>query len=812
MDALLQDIGYAFRGLRRSPGLTATILVTLSLGIGVNAAMFTVLDRVLLQAPPGVVDPSRVRRVVAPWFSPRNHYDYISDQFSLTDYETFNEILKDAGRAEGYDLETDKRVGVQQEQRAVSFAMPGLFPLLGVRAYRGRLFSSTENEYGAPARVVVLGYDYWRHEFAGDDHAIGQTLLVDTTRYRIIGVMPPRFVGLDLSGVDVWAPFAARSAGYEGSWWSGDGKTGFQIMNLVIRLRQGDVEAVEARLYQQMRRNYDRPESMAGPTRVMLAPILQARGPIGLGARDDRGVTLMIRLAVAAGLILVVATSNVASLLLMRALRRRREIAVRVALGISPSRLGRQVLIESMVLGVAAATVAILIAFWSGGVLRARLLSGIRWPATVVDTRVVVLATTLALLAACVAALAPLSFAHRADLIAALKSGSSESGRPRARFRIALLVTQTALSVVMVASAGAFLQTLRHAIDLDMGFDANRLITFQWFRVDPATLAATVNQIRALPDVERVALANNPAVLGGQQVSVRLPGGDSIPWRAGPQLMIADTGFARTIGMHLVAGRLFSHGDDNGETVLINETMAKRFWHGESPIGRCVQLLIGQAPACRTIVGVVADTRWDLSAKPVLVMYSTRDLPTLPCGCSSLFIRTRSRATAAAIAEVRKLLEGRGGEVDYPPTPRTVLDRIEPQIRPWRVAATMFLVFAIVSLTAASAGIYGLVGYEVTQRTHEFGVRLTLGATAHDILSLVLGSALRITAAGVMIGLAIAALFGRSIQALLFETSPYDVTMLGATVIVLGVAAVLASLGPAVRAARVDPAISLRAE
>jgi putative ABC transport system permease protein len=806
LDSLRQDVVYAFRGLRRSPGLTATILLAFALGIGVNAAMFTVVDRVFFQAPPGVADPSAVRRLIS--FSRGfGNVEFASDRFTTADIEHLRATVTGVAEIEGYHP-SDNLIDNDARKHPVAYATTGFFHLTGTHPYRGRFFSPEENRYGDPRNVAVLNYDYWRRAFSADSAILGRTMRIDTTLFTIIGVAPSGFEGMDLDVVDVWVPLASLPAGGEGGWWNGN----FGLVRLFVRLGpSGDGRTIESRLNAQ----YPRDRIFAdrdSTARLEAAPILQARSAVGLGRQDERNLALVIRLAAVGFVVLIIAVNNVASLLLMRALRRRREIAIRVALGVSRRRLSGQLLVESVMLGLVGGAVALLIAFWTGGVLRTLLVSDVHWSNTLIDRRAVAFTMLVAVIAGLAAGLAPATIALRRDIIAALKAGSSESGRPRSFVRIALLVTQTALCMLMLTSAGVFLQSLRRANRFDSGFDADHLITFAIYGPEKHVMDDALVRIRALPSVASASLSSG--LLHGGSTVVHFANGDSTPMMLSPMLGYADTSFAGTVGLRLLAGRLFSPADTKTSepVAMINKAMANEYWPNRDPVGDCIRLGPPSFP-CKRIVGVVGTLRWYLASAPQAAFYVPATQSIYEQCCVSVSVRTRSRATAATIGAIRPLVSNLPGQnPENLPNPRLVLDQLEPQYRPWRIAAAMFLLFGILALAAAGAGIYGLVGFDVTQRTHEFGVRITLGATSGNILGLVLGSGLRVVVIGLVAGISSALIAGRVLSSLLFNTSPYDPVVLVATALTLSVVALLASLVPAWRATRVQPVIALRAD
>ncbi|MGH7618938.1 MAG: ABC transporter permease, partial [Gemmatimonadaceae bacterium] len=765
IDSLRQDVIFAVRGLRRSPGLSATILLMYALGLGVNAALFTVMDRVFFQAPPGVADPGSVRRLVQ-FSRGQGNVEYPSDNFTTKDATELRAAAAGAAEIEGYDAVPGRTIAHDPHLRIVAYATQGFFRFAGVRPYRGRFFAADENRIGDPRNLAVLSYDYWRRGLGADPAVIGRTVRVDTALYTIIGVAPQRFEGMDLDAIDLWAPLAALPPGLEGSPLNGD----FDILQLFARISTAaDQGALRSRLNVPYRRNRSFVLERDSTIRLELEPLLQARSAIKLGSRNDRNLAVLIRLGGVALVVLLVAVINVASLLLMRAVHRRREISIRVALGISRSRLAAQLAVESVALALLGSAVALWIAWLTGSVLRTVLLADIHWTASVIDERVVAFTMIAALVAGAAAGLAPMSVALRRNVMAALKSGAADAGRAKSTGRAALLVTQTALCLLMLAAAGAFVESLRRATTLDLGFDADHLITFQLFRIDPDVATAAIDRVRVLPGVASVSRSDMDIRGDGTLAGVRLSTGDSNPVLSSPAGGFVDIAFLAATGIRVIAGRFFNQSDALGSepVAVINETMANAYWPQRRPIGDCFEVS-AMSSACRRIVGVVSAVRWDLTGTPAKTYYMPEAQAPPPFRRPTMIaVRTRERASAAAAAQIRAIVEKLpGANREYPPAPRLVSERLEPQLRPWRIAALSFLVCGVLALVAAGGGIYGLVGYDVAERTHEFGVRLTLGATAASILQLVVQSGLRIIAIGLMIGTAVAVVAGRLIQSL----------------------------------------------
>ena len=797
LDRIRQDVVYAVRGLRRSPGLTATIIAIFALGIGVNSALFTVVDHVYFQAPPGLVDPGAVHRIVKRTVSFFN-IELVSEGFEIRDLQPMRAAVCGLADIEGYEPATDVPIGDDGgEKRTVGYATTGFFAFSGVRPFRGRFFAPEENVEGGGARVAILGYSYWRSRLGSDTAVIGRRLIIDSALYVVIGVMQPHFEGLDLDAVDIWAPRGSRPPGMEGLWTNTEA---------FVRLHAGaDARFVRARLQTQYQAGHPG-QAWGGPGRLDLVNVLEARSSVWRGWSDERDLALLRRLVGVALLVLVIAVSNVASLLLMRSLRRQREMAVRVALGVSAVRLIRLLVIESVLLAAVGGVAAFLLATWTGGALRAVLISDVRWSSTVVDGRMIAWTALIALGAGVLAGLAPATIVLRRDIIQTLKAGSAESGRPRSALRIGLLVTQTALCMMMLASAGVFLQSLRNAGNSNRGFDADRLIEFGFGgRVNEGVV---IQRLRMLPFVESATQAL--PLRGGGVTQVVFASGDTTPFAFAPDVPAVDPAFMKTTGLRLLAGRFFDKVDVQGAepVAVVNRTFAERYWKGGNPIGDCIRRIYEKR--CQRIVGVVGDVRWLLTVPPREAVYTPMAQSR---GVSSFFIvRVHGPATPVMVAELRQILAPLSANRGFWADPRLVADELEPQMRPWRIAAAMFLLFGVLALAAAGAGIYGLVGYDVTQRTHEFGVRIALGASARSILQLVLGSGLRVVALGLVVGLAAAFALGRVIASLLFETSPLDPLVLAVTAVVLSLAALAASFVPAWRATRIDPVVALRAD
>src|SRR5581483_2672410 len=515
----------------------------------------------------------------------------------------------------------------------------------------------------------------------------------------------------------------------------------------------------------------DDPKIEAG-SRIIAGPLLASHGPTltfmnRIMRMSDRYVLLLTRLAAVGLIVLVIASANVASLLLMRAIRRRREIAIRVALGASRWRVIAQLMTESLVLAVAAGSVALLVALWTGSILRTQLSSGLRWTHTVVDVRLVAFAGVLTVVSGVAAGLAPAWFAFRTDVHSSLKSGSGGT-IAGSRLHVGLLVAQAALCMALVACGGAFLQTLRRAGDADRGFDAARTIQVAvpaYYANSEAAINDIATRLRAEAGVE--AEGRSYTTLGGLGILTKVgpSATDTIgSGPNGPSLEFIEPDYMRAASYHLLVGRLLTAEDNHAPVAVINEGLAKALFTDGKAIGSCVHVREPDSP-CRVVIGIVRDVRWDVTAPaayrvyvPLTQAWTTPPRALIP---NYLLVRMGATVTHSDLTRVRDiiipLLPSRYADFDLD----RIADLLEPQLRPWQVAAMLFLLMGVLGLGAAAAGIYGLVAYDVTQRSREIGVRIALGATGISIIQLVVSSGLRVIILGAALGTVAAVLAGQ---------------------------------------------------
>ncbi len=516
-------------------------------------------------------------------------------------------------------------------------------------------------------------------------------------------------------------------------------------------------------------------------------------------------------------IVLLIACANVANLLLARALKRRREIAVRVALGVSRGRLFMQLITESLLLSALGGVLGLAIAQWGGAAMQRVLLPDNGAPNAFTDPRVLVVALALAVMAGLLTGLAPILQMRREDVASALKAGAREGTVSRSRLRTGLLVGQAALSVVLLVGAGLFLRSLVNVQRLRLGYDANRLmwveLNLRGAKIDSAQKVQLRDQLEqraaTMPGVEHATRALTTPFWSTWELGLFVDGIDSVSKLGDFTLQAASPSFFSTMGTRIVRGRGITAEDRFGapRVIVLSEAMATKLWPGQDPMGRCVRVNADTMP-CSTVVGVAEDVRRSSIGEIDLHYYLP--IAQFATDQGGLFIRTQGNASEHTQAVRRALQALMPGSSYVTATPMSTV--IAPEIRSWRIGAIMFAVFGALALVLAAIGLYSVIAYNVTQRTHEMGVRVALGARANDVIRLIVRDGLRVVVPGVALGAAIALLAGRWVAPLLFNVSPTDPPVIVAVIATLLVVAVAASWLPALRAARVDPNEALRAD
>jgi len=829
--ALGQDLRYALRGLRLKPGFTVGVVLTLGLGIGANATMFGVVDRLLFRPPAYMRDVGRVHWV---HFATQNRG--IERSFPGASYARFRDMQRLSRDFEvvaatlGWPLAVG--TGENTTEVVVQAVSADFWRLFDMRPALGRFFAASEDTVAEPARVAVLGYGYWQSRFGGSHGVLGQRLRIGRNDYAIVGVAPRGYHAAGLRVPAITIPLTAMLAGELPSIF-GDATArsrtlayGTDVASVIVRRRAAaGPQRASSDLSQAFLRSYERQRAVqpwmvpaaAAKPHVVIAPVQWARGPLR-GSADNVAIWLF---GVAA-IVLVVTCANVANLLLARAFGRRREIAVRLALGIGRGRLLTQLLIESVVLALLGGVAGMVLAHWGGGVLRATLLPSVAWTSALADTRVLLSSAAVALLVGIVTGLAPAIRAARIDLSASLKGGVREGTYHRSRWRTAMLVLQAALSVVLLVGAGLFVRSLLRVQAVPMGFDPDRLfyVATELRGVSLPEAQQRLLQRRlleraqSLPGVERAArvVADPFGFLWSMDLFV--DGIDSVPrlGRFDAQGVSAD--YFATVRTRIVRGRGIEARDVPGapRVTVVSQSMARRLWPSRDALGQCIRLEARTSP-CTTVVGIAEDMRAEgPSAEASLLYYlSIEQYEGSNSGLTGgLLVRTRGDVAAAADNVRRALQELMPGATYVTATP--LAEVLATYRRSWALGATMFTVFGVLALLVASVGLYSVVSYGVAQRSQELAVRSALGAQARDIVGMVVSEGLRTVLVATGLGLAAVWLAGRWVGPLLFQTSPRDPVIYGGVAVLLLVVVLVASAIPAVRASRVDPIAALRAE
>ena len=813
IESTRQDAAFAARQLRRSPTFAITAIVTLALGIGANASMFGVVDRLLLQPPAQVVDPARVVTAAVEVGHARNVQARLSYPI-YRDLKRATAAFSDVGAFDNAGLPVGE--GASATIIPVVKATAGYFRTLGVRPALGRFFTDDESERDPGAQVIVLGNAYWRQQYAADPAIIGKVIPVGGESFRVIGVAPAGFVGLDLADVSAWIPMTVGSPPAFSHWQQ---NRQWYTLNIVARLRPGvgpDAAVAAGTAALEVGEEEDGLSASEIRERYERLRLTSSLPRDARGSRPEGQVAVLV--AAVSLLVLIIACANVANLQLARAIQRRREVAIRIALGVSRGRLLRQLALDGMIITMLGAAAALMIVAWSGPLVLRILLPGDSAQASAVNWRVLAFTSVVAIVTGVATGLIPALQATRAELSDTLRAGGrgSQGGTSRARFT--LIAVQAAFTVVLLIGTVLFVRSLQRIESVPLGLDAGHVLQVRLstggVQYPVAELTRDYERLQraaeALPEVSAAALANAAPFGATTSVEVTLPGRDSAAVR-GPYFYAVGSSFFQTVGTPMIAGRSFVVSDRSGSppVAIVNQTAAKRWWPGANPIGKCAHVG-GDSMPCAEIVGVVANSRRQrIVEDESAIIYTPMGQGPSWATPNALLIRTRRPAremSKAVVAELRATVTGVpafGG--------RALSDVLDPQMHSWRLGATMFASFALLAIVLAAVGIYGVMAYDVSARTTEIGVRMALGARSGDIRRLVVLRAARVVTIGALGGFVIAVVAGPRVGGLLFRTSPYEPAAFVITVLVLATVSLGATLIPAMRAAGVPPSESLRA-
>lgn len=813
MSSFLKDLTFALRLLRKKPLFTAIVVGTLALGIGLNSAVFSAIEALLLRPLPGVRAPNELVQLYRTW---PGDVKYGSN--SIPHFRDVRERTADvfSGAAAWTFSAVSLATGDRAERVMGQIVSANFFHVLGVGATKGRVFGAEEEVGDLAHPVAVLSHSAWRTRFGGDEGIVGRSVILNGSPYTIIGVAPEDFRGaMPVLAPELWVPLVQLAHVRPGSATSVQNR-GSNFMNVVARRAPGiSVEQARARM-----------EALASELLADFPDAYKDTG-INLVPQDEAGIHPMFRSAqvgmsgvimAVVVLLLLIACVNVANLFLARAQDRWREMAVRLSIGARRAVLVRQLLTESLVFALLSGGAGLLVAWWAIGVANRIQLpvdGNITWDLQLsVPVLLFTLGVTIA--TALVFGLVPALQATRPALLPSLK-GEAPAGGSRSRLSRALVVTQMALSLVLLVCAGLFLRNLTAATSVEKGFDSDNLLLAS---MDPglqgytraqseAFYARLTERLRQTPGVRAVGLADEvPLNLSSSDRRVEIPGYTPQP-NEGMSIfytMVSD-GYFEAMGIPIAEGRPIEARDDSASApvIVVNQRFAERFWPGASPLGKVVRT----AGRERTVVGVVPTGKYRrMGEDPTAYMY----LPQSQVWTSGMVIHVRAAGDPTAMIPVLRT-EVAALDPNLPLSDvRTMTAHLGTALLPARLAGTVLGIFGILGLTLAAVGMYGVMSYAVAQRTREIGIRMAIGAGQAKVLGLVMRQGLALVAIGGLIGIAGAGVAARLVRSVLYGENAFDpVTFVGVPVVLLAVAA-LAIWVPARRATKVDPVLALRAD
>jgi predicted permease len=823
MSTLIQDIRYSIRSLLRQPGFTCVALLTLALGIGVNSAIFSIVNAYLFKPFPArdpnqlTVIATRDKTIEVPYEMSYPNYEEIRDRSDV-----FADLIAYQSGVANLSLDG------QAERIWVEAVTGNYFSMLGVEAAVGRTFTPEEGRLAGAHPVAVLSHGYWQRRFGGDPSAVGKAIKLNSIPFTIIGVAPQSFTGTEnVLAMELYIPLGMDEQMYPSSkgWLKKRDDTGIRVM---ARLKPGvsleQAQAAVTLVAGQLEQEYPQTNKGVG---FLVAWERNARPIISIAENVPRIAAVFMALV---GLVLLIACANVANLMLAHATTREKELAIRAAMGASRGRLIRLLLTEGVAVALAGGGMGLLLALWGVDWLASIRLSTdipIRFDLSP-DWRVFAFALLAAVLTGVLSALAPALHASKLDLNESLKEGgrSSTAGSARHRVRNLLVVSQVAVSLMVLICAGLFVQSSKSAENIDLGFRTENLmmmsmdIGMQGYEKGPGVhfYRQLKDNVKSLPGVRSVALARDTP-LGynnhGEEIFLEGRTPDPQSERTTSFFNVVDTGYFQTMGMSIVEGRDFTEQDNESAppVLIINEALARRYWPGSNPIEDAIgkRLRVGRDAPLALVIGVARDSKY------MFLGEEARSFLYLPLAQNyrseiTLFVHSEAdpNGLAAAMREAVRELDQDLPLYDV----KTMSSHLRGGLALLfvRLGATLASTFGLLGLVLAVVGIYGVISYSVSQRRHEIGIRMALGAQAGDVLKLVLGHGVTLTAVGVGVGMLGAFATTRVLSSLLYGVSATDTATFVAVPLILSGVALAASFVPARRAAKVDPMVALRGE
>ena len=793
---LLTDLRYAARVLRKSPLVTLAIVLTVALAIGANTAIFSVVNAALLRPLP-YAQPDRLV-----WVAERNdRLKLPTFAASVLNYLSWKEQAKTFAQLGAFGFATFNLIGQgEPEQFSGGTLTPSLFPTLGIRPILGRSFRDGEDRPGA-AKVAMIGEAMWRRRFGGDPSIVGRTLNLSGVATTVVGVAPASLV--PLSNADIWIPLTI------------DPEKEIRLNHVILavgRLRpditleqaQAEMDVVAARVSQQYPDVKDWGVRLVTLDSLFITPQLR---------------TALVVLLAAVACVLLIASANVANLLLARAASRQKEIAVRTAIGASRARLLAQLLIESLVLSAIGGAIGATTAVWGIGAINALLPPNLLPTEVSADSSVLLFALGLTIVTGLLFGSAPAWHAAKTDLNEVLMQATRASSGVGPRLRNGLAAAELALATVLLIGAGLLAQSLLRLQQVDLGFRADRLLTFQLALPDGGYAADQraafyrnlLESLRVIPGVRAAAASSGIPFGNGAYTTTPivttgaspLPPDTAIPtdWR------IVSPGYFSAMGIPLQRGREFTDADTASTaplTVIVSRATAQRFWGDTDPIGRTLHRQ-GDLKRQYTVVGVVGDVRHStLTTESPAIYYPSFALSAR----MDVVVRTEG-APASVLSAVREKVHQLDPALPVS-TVRTMDEWLANSAAQPRLNAVLLVVFAVTAILIATIGIYGVLAYSVNQRTREIGVRMALGAPRAQVLRMVVREGMIVGAVGVVSGVVAALVVSRVLSSLVYGVEVRDPATYAGVAVILAVVALVACVVPARKASRVDPIVALR--